>query len=482
MWGVNGNDIVWTPLRNPAYTAVMDPDNPSSGFHRSIVGNLDLTTDQIVAGATPGPTAPPQLWSFDGRTDLTPNFDGDADALNLVARFSEPVSWTATIADPGGAIVQTVTGSGDSAALGWVPLVGGVPVPDGTYAWAIHATDTLGSAPLDAGGPITVASSPPPSTGVLSLAPTTWMTNASTFTYNLVFAGPVTGLAANDFTVTGSASGCSVGAPVGSGANWTVPVGSCGTGWVTLSLEPGAVSDGTTTGPAGLIKAHWVIVDRSKPTTSAPRAGVRSNVTLVGGALQGSISWSASDSGSAGLRDYDVARSTDGGAFVVIKTGLTTPSLAVSLSSGHTYRFEVRAHDKANNVSAWVAGSTLRPAIVQQTSSSLTWAGAWTTTSSASYSGGSARYSGVAGASVTYAFSGRGIGVVFGRGPTRGQVKVYMDGAYLATVDTYAASASYGWVGFARNFSAYGSHTLKLVVVGTPTRPTVVLDALEVLR
>ena len=311
MWGVNGNDIVWTPLRNPAYTAVMDPDAPTTGFHRSIVGDLDVTTDQIVAGAgvantnvdpaalqvpgaasvgpsalpvytdatltTPGgatlatgvklrvdqlqaadgstpsaasvgtldaatsgwvdsaglvprDSASPQLWAMDGETNLTPNFDGDADALNLVARFSEPATWTATISDPGGTAIQTLAGTGDSAVIGWLPLDGGVPVPDGTYSWAIHATDGWGNPPLDATGPIHVAVSPPPPTGVLAFGPTSSMTNAATLTYDLTFAGPVSGLMANDFTVTGSATGCVVGAPTGSGAIWTVTVSSCGTG------------------------------------------------------------------------------------------------------------------------------------------------------------------------------------------------------------------------------------------------------------
>jgi len=563
MWGAHGHDIAWTPLRNPAFTAVMDPDTATTGYDRSIVGDFAVQTDDVVAGASASPTnldpttlqAPgaasvgaaalpvytdsalttpsgatlpsgtklrigevvaaagptpaaasvgtfdaatsgwvastglvprdsvsPQLWAIDGETHLTPNFDGDADALNLVARFSEPVTWTATISDPGGTAVKTLIGSGDSAVIGWLPLVGSVPVADGTYSWAIHATDAWGNAPLDATGPVTVTVTPPPPTAVLAFGPSTWMTNAATLTYGLTFAGPVTGLMANDFTVTGTATGCVAGAPVGSGATWTVPVGSCGTGWVNLQLEPGAVSNGTTLGPAGLIAAHSVIVDRSRPTTSTPKAWVRWNVTLVGAGVQASLSWTAADTGSAGLRDYDVARSLDGGAFVLIATGLTTPSLGVRLSSGHSYRFEVRAHDRANNTGYWVAGVTLHPAIVQQTSTSISWVGSWTTTSSTAYSGGSARYSRAAGASLTYAFSGRGIGVTFGRGPTRGQIKAYIDGVYVSTIDTYAATSSFGWVGFARNFSAYGSHTIKLVVVGTAGRPTVVVDAFEVLR
>lgn len=555
----NHHDIVWQSLRNPAYTSDMDPDTTTTGFHRSLVGNFLLTTDEIVGGASvprtdtspsaltspgaaavgasdasltgdatltgapsaslaagtkvqvtglsptpdaaevetldgktagwtatsgliPEDSASPQLWGLDGSTTVSPNFDGDHDALTLVARFSESVSWTATVRDPANAVLKILTGSGEVAALTWSPMAGSAPLPAGDYSLAIHATDAWGNAPLDTSTVIHVVSIPTPNTGVLRFAPTKTTTNAATFTYTLVFAGPVTGLGRTDFTVTGSAPGCYVATPVGSGTTWTVTLGSCSNGYVVLSLEPKTVSDGTNAGPAGLITAYRVIVDRSAPKATAPKLGVKSNVTLSGATLQSSISWTATDVGSAGLQDYDVARSADGAAFATIASHVTSTSLSVSMSAGHTYRYEVRARDRAGNVGAWVAGSTQYPSLLQQTSTSIAWAGAWTTLTSTSYSGGSARYASAAGASASYAFTGRSVAIVLAKGPTRGAVQVWIDGALATTVDTYAAANAYGWVGYARNFGTSAAHTVKLVVVGTASRPAVVLDALEVVR
>jgi hypothetical protein len=555
----NHHDIAWQSLRNPAYTSDMDPDTTTTGFHRSLVGNFLLTTDEIVAGASvprtdttpstltaPGaaavgatdvalsadatltsaasPVLPagtkvqvtalsttpdaaevetldgkttgwtassglvpkdstsPQLWGLDGSTSVSPNFDGDHDAMTLVARFSESVSWTATITDPGTAVVKTLTGSGEIAALTWSPMNGSTPLAAGDYTLAIHATDGWGNPPLDTSTVIHVVSVPTPNTGVLHFAPTTSTTNAATFTYTLTFAAPVSGLSRTDFTVTGSASGCYVATPVGSGATWTITLGTCSNGYVVLSLEPGTVSDGTSSGPAGLIVAYRVIVDRSAPKATAPKLGVKSNATLSGATLQGSISWTGTDVGSAGVQDYDVARSADGAAFATIASHVTSAALSVSMSAGHTYRYEVRARDKAGNVGAWVAGSTQYPSLLQQTSTSIAWSGAWTTSTSTSYSGGSARYASAAGASASYAFTGRSVALVLAKGPTRGAVQVWIDGALATTVDTYGTANAYGWVGYARNFGTSGAHTVQLVVVGTASRPTVVLDALEVVR
>jgi hypothetical protein len=563
------HDITWTPLRNPAYTAIMDPDTTTTGFHRSIVGNLNLSTDDIIAGAsapktsgdpstlqapgaaavtTPalpvftdsGLTAPtgatlasatklrvsqlqpsallpdgsttpaavdvttldgatsgwvtqagvvprdsvaPQLWAMDGATSISPNFDGLSDTLNLLARFSEPVSWTARLLDSSSTAVHIYSGTGDSAAIGWNPIVAGVVPPDGSYTGSIHADDGWGNV-LDASGPFQIANAPVPPSGVLTFAPTTpTTTNAATLAYSLVFAGPVTGLAAADFTITGSSPGCVVGTPLGAGATYTVTVGSCATGKVVLTLEPGTVTDTLAgKGPGGAITAHWILVDRTAPTISAPKASLRSGSSLSGSALAAVLSWTAADTGGSGLASYDVLRSTDGGAFAVIGSALPGASLNLSLAPGHTYRFEVRARDGAANRSAWVAGPTLYPALVQQTSSSVVYAGSWTLSSSSLYSGGSARYASAAGASATYSFSGRSIGVVLSRGASRGQVKVYVDGVYATTVDLYSATNTYRSIAFSRTFSSSGAHTVKLVVVGTAGRPTVVLDAFALIR
>ncbi|HLX34243.1 MAG TPA: hypothetical protein VKR30_03260 [Candidatus Limnocylindrales bacterium] len=552
----NHHDIVWQPLRNPAYTADMDPDTLTTGFHRSLVGDFAMTTDEIVAGASaqhtniapsalvapgaasvgsvavdlssdsalsaptgasltagttvrvtqlsgaaadvatldgkttgwvdgagliPRDSTSPVLWSMDGATTISPNFDGDHDSLNLVGWFSEPVTWSATISDPSSNVLKTITGTGDSAALTWVAVSNGTPAAAGDYGWAIHATDAWGNPALDTSGVFHVVTLPTPQTGVLSFGPTTTLTKSSTLTYNLTFAGPVTGLVAANFTVTGSAAACVVNAPTGSGATWTVTIGSCGSGWVTLQLEPGTVSDGSTTGPVGLIAARSVLIDRVAPTASQPTATVMTGTTMSGSTLPGIAVWTGTDTGGSGLAGYDLARSVDGSAFVVVATGLTGSSWSTSFASGHHYRFEVRARDRAGNVGAWVAGPTVYPAIVQQTTTAATWSGTWTTISSISYSGGSARQSGETGASMSYTFTGRSIGLVLTRCVSCGQVSVYVDGTYLRTIDSYASATGYRYVPYGVRFSTTGTHVLKLVVVGTAGRPTVSIDAFEVI-
>ena len=63
----------------------------------------------------------------------------------------------------------------------------------------------------------------------------------------------------------------------------------------------------------------------------------------------------------------------------------------------------------------------------------------------------------------SYTFTGRSIGVLVARDPAYGQVKVYLDGTYLTTVDTKATTHGYRYVIYARAFTS-GTHTLKVVL------------------
>jgi hypothetical protein len=432
-------------------------------------------------GLVPADSASPVLRSMTGVTTISPNYDGVNDTLNLWARLSEAASWTWTLTAPGGAVMQTVTGNADLFALTWDALPGGTPAAAGTYHWALHAADAWGNPQLDTGGDITVVTLPVP-----AAAPKTFTslvgsaTNGATLSYQLVFGSPVTGLTAASFTTAGTATGCVVGAPSGAGTTWSVSVTGCSEGTVILTLVAKAVLNmSNVAGPLAAVPGPTVTVDRTAPTNVAPTTAIRSGVTLASTAFAVTMTWTSTDAGS-GAASYDVARSVDGGAFAVVASGVTTASLAQSVASGHHYRFEVRTRDRAGNVGAWVAGPTLAPALVQQTSSAITWTSGWATLTSTSYSGGSARTALGVGFSATYAFTGRGIAVLMSRDPTYGQVKLYLDGTYLGTVDTNATTRGYRYVAYAKAFTA-GSHTLKVVVVGTSGRPRVVLDGFEVL-
>lgn len=478
------------PVRNPQYDARIDPE---SGFYRSFVGAMDMLTGDVLAGAAAASTTAsadtlaPELWSVDGPRDLTPNFDGDADRLSLLARYSERVTWSAELKTSNGNVVRTQSGSGHQAAVTWDLKVSGAPVPDGDYTWNVRATDGAGNAAADESGLLTITGQPTPGTGVLSFRPTTpTMTRSGSVSYALKFASPVTGLTVGDFTRTGSSAGCVVGAPVGSGADYTIALSSCATGTVGLYVNAGTVSDAAKHwGPAGPISAATVTVDTTAPKATTPKPALRTGLALEGTStsqrLLVSVSWGGTDSGS-GIASYDVARSYDGGAYATIASATTATSINWTMTPGHRYQFRVRARDKAGNVGAWVTTSTWYPALIQNSASSLAYGGSWSTKAYASYSGGSVKAGSTAGASVSYTFSGRAVALATTLRSTAGVVQVWVDGVLAGTIDTYAAATSYRRVVFSKSWASYGSHTIKLVVVGTAGRPRVDLDAFEVIR
>ena len=486
-----GHDQPFTPARNPQFEARIDPDTWTTGFHRSIVGALGMRTTDVLAGlgstSTASDSVAPELWSMDGATAMTPNNDGVADKLYLLGRFSENVSWTAKYRNAGGDVLKTQTGSGHLAGMGWDLKVDGALVPDGDYTWNLAATDAAGNAMADASGPFTINAGSTPDTGVTKLAPTTpLMTKSGTIGYEVKFGGPVTGLSAADFTRTGSSAGCVVGAPVGSGADYTLTLTGCGTGSVGLYLNQLTVTDGSSTvGPAGPIISANVTVDSTAPTATTPKPSLRTGIGLETAStsqrLMIRLSWTGSDSGS-GIASYDVQRSYDDAAYETIKSATTATSLDWTMYLGHSYKFRVRARDKAGNVGAWTTAYSWSGSLRQNSYASVVYAGSWTTSSNAEHSGGSVKSSSSAGASASLAFSGRAIGLVTTLGPDRGAVQVWVDGALSATIDTYADTESFRQVVFNKTWSSYGSHTIKLVVVGTAGRPAFSLDAFEVVR
>jgi hypothetical protein len=563
----HGHQMFFTPTRNPAYSAGMDPNSWTSGFYRSIVGNFDMRTTDVVAGAgVPGTAATPpafeapgaaavgaaavplftdaslseatgavlpastklrvqdvaagpgsaedasvppsvsvatfgggttgwasgagllprdsvgpELWAMDGQTTISPNVDGIADRLELVARISEPASWTATLRNGDGDVVRSESGSGYQAFIDWDGLVGGAPAPAGDYGWTLHATDSWGNPALDESGDFSVVEEPVAGTGLLSFAPAKTVTTSSTIVYTLTFAGPVGGLTASDFLRQGTAANCKLSPPAGGPTTYTFTITGCSTGNVNLSLAPNSVADPTAvTGPAGTIAAPRVVIDRTKPSVTTPRVALKGGAQLGGTSatqpLPMLLTWTGTDSG-AGVASYDVKRSTDDGAYTVIATKVVGTSLAWTMTPGHTYTFKVRARDKAGNVGPWVGPSTWYTSLVQQQNTAVTYAGTWTGQSNAAFSAGNVKFATVAGASASYRFRGRSIGWVTTLRPDGGTAQVYVDGVLVATVDTSAADTTTRILAFTKSWTGLATHTIKVVATGG----RVDLDAFAVL-
>ncbi len=431
-------------------------------------------------GGGGGDTTPPAVASFAPTTPSPTN----ATTISYGLTFSEAVTGLAA-GDFGRTGTATGCSVGAPSGSGASYTVAVTGCSDGTLTLTLNAntvsdgSSNVGPMSSSTASTVTIDRSAPTATLTAPASPTA----ATTLGYGVSFSQSVTGLMAADFSRTGTATGCIVGAPSGSGSSYTVNVTGCSSGTVILALKAGSVTDtAANPGPASDVTAATVTVDRTAPTVTAPAASLRSSIQISGATLALRLTWTGADTGGSGVATYDVARSSDGGAFATIATGLTVATLNVGGSSGHTYRFEVRAHDAAGNVGGWLAGPTLSPALVQNTSTAIGYHGTWTTSSYTSYSGGSVKYATAAGAYATYTFTGRSVAFVTTRAASRGQAKIYLDGVLITTVDCYAASSTFRWVAFSQTWASAGTHRITIKVVGTIGRPRVDLDAIEVVK
>ncbi len=120
-------------------------------------------------------------------------------------------------------------------------------------------------------GSVTITSLGP---AITTFAPTTTLTNSTSITYNIIFSQSVTGLAAADFTKTGTGSStCTIGTPSGSTTTYTVTLSGCSPGTVILTLAANSVANTSSqTAPASNTAAATVTIDQTAPTISTVTA------------------------------------------------------------------------------------------------------------------------------------------------------------------------------------------------------------------
>jgi Phosphodiester glycosidase/Bacterial Ig-like domain (group 2) len=274
------------------------------------------------------------------------------------------------------------------------------------------------------------------------------------------------------------------GVPLADGeVTWAVD----GPGTISAAGRYSAVAPGTATVAATAREIQGTAAVTVRLDTAAPIARAPTGALVTGAGLDASgipfrVGWAAATDRGRGVAGYELERYL-GGAWVPVPLATaTTRSATLALAPGQAQRFRVRAIDWAGNVSAWATGPVLGPRLVQESSSAVRDAGRWKTGSGAAYSGGTVAFAKAASSSARYTFTGRSIGLVATLGPTRGKVRVYVDGRYGATVDLRAPTTQYRVIAWQRTWGSAGTHNVRLVVVGTPGRPRVDLDAFAVLR
>jgi hypothetical protein len=462
---------------------------PGTVFYGTLPALRTAVKARIAASTGPAVDhAPPTVATF---APLGPASTG-ALSLHIGLTFSEPITgltssdlsvsgtssgWSVTgIAGAAAAYTVTVSATTPTAGSVILTLAAGSVVDLAAHAGPANpAVTTIDWAPDGTAPTVVLFSTPGPSP-----------TNATAIDVAVTFSEPVVALSSAHVTLGGTSQAAtpwSVGFVYGSGASYELEVsnGAPANGTLTIRLPAGASAD-LAGNPSLASNSLAFVVDRTAPTSTAPVASLSSGVIMPSSSSQPArLSWTASDAGGAGLASYDLARSIDGAAFAVLATGLATPTAGVLVATGHTYRYEARARDKAGNVGGWAAGPTFQPLRYQDSSASLAYTGTWYLGQFASYSGGTVRDARVAGPTVSLTVTARSVAFVTTRDPTRGAARIYLDGVLVATVDLSGATA-YRFVAYAKTWSTAATHTLKIVVVGTAGRPRVDLDAIEVLR
>ncbi|MEI7744828.1 MAG: carboxypeptidase-like regulatory domain-containing protein, partial [Chloroflexota bacterium] len=219
--------------------------------------------------------------------------------------------------------------------------------------------------------------------------------------------------------------------------------------------------------------------------TTAPGVTAPSLRFLVGYQVQGTkvpigLRWSAADPGS-NVKSNRLQRQVNGGTWATVISPLSTDVIGSIAANGSSYRFRTRATDYSGRTSVDKAGPTVKPVIKQQTATGTTYKKSWTTATVAGSGGGSYRRTSVAGASVSYRFTGRGIAWVAATGAGFGKATVSIDGGTAITVDLGSAPMLQRIV-FGRTFSTSATHTIRIVNLATAGRPQIDVDAFVVLK
>jgi uncharacterized protein with LGFP repeats len=225
--------------------------------------------------------------------------------------------------------------------------------------------------------------------------------------------------------------------------------------------------DGTTvTSPV-----YPVVVDKTTPSFSTQASiGIGAGTVGSTGVIPVALRWKATD--NTLLQSLKITSPSN-------VTLATTATSWASTSKNQAWNvWSVIAGDAAGNTKT--SSVTQSAALLYESNAKRV--GTWKTTTSASYLGGSILYSTAKTASATYTFTGRSVGLIVKRATNTGAFDVYVDGVKTSTVDTKASSTNYRNIIWTKSWTTSATHTIKIVVAGTATRPTVATDGIAYVK
>ncbi len=156
------------------------------------------------------------------------------------------------------------------------------------------------------------------------------------------------------------------------------------------------------------------------------------------------------------------------GTWVTVPLGSPTQtSVDMQLAPANTFEFRLRATDTEGNTSSWVTSPEAKLRIVQENGAAMTYTGTWKRPTLSGASGGYVRWASVAGRKAKVTFAGASVAFVSTLGPSRGIAAIWLDGAFVETVDLYAPTLATASAVMAYDGLGPGTHTLEVRVTGT---------------
>ena len=218
-------------------------------------------------------------------------------------------------------------------------------------------------------------------------------------------------------------------------------------------------------------------VDRTGPSIKdlAPRVRAAGTSMPAKGAVQASLTWSASDELS-GVKSLRLQRRTGSQPWRDAGTSSTSRS-RIALKPGQNNRFRIKATDDLGNGST---SKTVSARLTVRDSKSSRWrksAGEWKNKSAKQAYRGSLLVANGTTDSLSTSFSGKAVALVAPLGPGRGSLRVRIDAGDWQTVDLKAGQTAHRKVVWGHELGG-GTHTLEIQGKSGQTA----LDALLIIR
>jgi len=253
-----------------------------------------------------------------------------------------------------------------------------------------------------------------------------------------------------------------------------------------------AVSRLQETDPDVTYSAGWTQGDTGKPWSAGAAVSATASGSQATFAFSGtSVSWIGARGPQTGIADVFL----DGALVAEVDTYSPAEQIQAALftktglaDANHTLTIEATGRMNAASTSPLVVVDAFEVTSsgiqIQGTDPAITYGPGWIQDNrDKAYSQGSSAESNTVGAQATFSFTGTGVRWIGARGPQTGIARVFLDGAFVEDIDTYALTEGPQHIDFTATGLAAATHTLTIEVAGRNPASTdfwILIDAFDV--